>query len=207
MKSLRYVFIFVLAMLFFPVITRAECSYERISELSKIAGNVQFSYSYEVNNNRPTFYVDITNVIGDIYVKEGDNVFYTDSEVQYNSGKTIDFVIYSNDPLCKGTTILVRNITLPAFNKYSAYKQCQKYSEFERCYKWANTSHLSYDDFYRELTNYIGTLNQDQDDATETYSFIDFLRNNLIIIITVLLLTVLLVLLFYFERRISYGKS
>lgn len=207
MKSVKYVFVFALAMLFFPAITKAECSYERLSELSKIAGNVQFSYSYEVKDKRPVFYVDVTNITGDIYVKEIDKTFYRDSQIRYNNGKTVNFVIYSNDVLCRGEVLLKRSITLPAFNKYSTYKQCEKYRGFELCQKWADTSALSFDDFNKKLVEYIGSLNQEEEIDAETYSFTKFLKENLVIIATVLGFVILLILLIYFERRISYGRS
>ena len=66
----KYLIFFIICFFLNPIISNAECSYERQAELSKIASNVQIAYSYENDMGNPVFSVNIINITNDIYVLE-----------------------------------------------------------------------------------------------------------------------------------------
>ena len=71
----KYLLVFLGSLFLFPLVSNAECSYERQAELSKIASNVQFSYTYEVVEGTPQFNVNIINLTNDIYVQYTNDMF------------------------------------------------------------------------------------------------------------------------------------
>ena len=83
--------LFIIAIaLVLPFSVKAECDYEREAELSRIASNVQFSYTYRMNNNGSlVFDVNIINVPEDIYIIESENnnkiIMLNEFEKQINS--------------------------------------------------------------------------------------------------------------------------
>ena len=72
-KQIKYVIFALMCMCVTPLITHAECDYQRKAELSRMASNVQFSYTYDENID---FTVNITNIIDDIYVSNINRKIY-----------------------------------------------------------------------------------------------------------------------------------
>ena len=208
MKYFRYLFIGICFMLFFPMITRASCDYERAAELSKIAGNIQFNYSYDVDSNDfPIFTVNMTNVTNDIYVvDETDGTIVRESEhgfVYDFTGTTIDYRIYSNDDNCKDELISTKSITIPHYNGFSALDDCLKYPNFKYCQTWLNTENLSQDDFNDELENYIQKMNNSSSSiAYEENRFLDFIVDNLFFIVLAIVGIVTVPILIHLKRRL-----
>ena len=134
MTRYRYVLLFILCMILFPNISKAECSYERQAELSRIASNVQFSYSYEMGNSYPKFTVNITNVTSDIYIKD------------------------STENLYIGNSEFYPTFSLPYYNIFSSYDECKKYPSFELCSLWGGAKASSENDFRNKLNTYVKTL-------------------------------------------------
>ncbi len=156
-KVYKYLIVSLGCMFISPLVIHAECSYERQAELSRIASNVQFSYSYEMKSNQPQFSVNITNLTNDIYIVDNyNNIFSGNGEKreQYSYGKTINFNIYSNDPLCYGEELMVQYVNIPHFNRYSEDEVCKNKEEYKLCQMWVNTSHLSIDQFRKEVNKY-----------------------------------------------------
>jgi hypothetical protein len=151
--KIKYVLLLFVFMGVFPLMTHAECDYQREAELSRIASNVQVSYSYDENAN---FTVTVNNITNDIYLTNGYNQTisgvneYTQTTT---SGVTIEYNIYSNDNNCKGEFITSKYVTTPTYNAFADYDECKMYPEFKYCQKWSAIS-LTYKEFQDALQKY-----------------------------------------------------
>ncbi|MCI9585899.1 MAG: hypothetical protein HFH45_04615 [Bacilli bacterium] len=157
----KYLIIFVACFFLFPLASNAQCSYERQAELSKIASNVKFSYTYDVQEDRPDFTINITNITNDIYIKEQEtgNIINKEFNVPNTDigGKSVTYNIYSNDVNCKGELLITKYVTLPEYNNFSNIEDCQDYPDFKYCKKWMNTSEITQEQFDQEFEKYTDT--------------------------------------------------
>lgn len=165
-----------------PLITHAECDYQRLAELSRLASNVQFSYTYDLSQGL-TFTLYVTNLTSDLYTKDAfENVIYGGSEKQFSySSGNYNFTIYSNDSACAGEELLTKSINLPTLNVYSLYDECNQYPRFKYCQQWGEFS-ISEEDFYAELNNYKRNLEttkiEPNGDSINLSIISDVLKNN-----------------------------
>lgn len=207
----KYLFVFLGSLFMFPLVSNAECSYERQAELSKIASNVGFSYTYEVDKqNTPQITAVINNITDDIYIEDGDgNVFRGQGEKTRKcaNDETIMFRIYSNDLNCKGELILTKYLNIPYFNEYSNYPACVEHGEYSLCTPWANTKSISREDFDSLMFDY-DTQQIKNDVANEKenniYEFLkSYIQKNQILFTFVLVAIILLIVIvvYRFLRR------
>ena len=209
MTRYRYVLLFMFCMLLFPNTSKAECSYERQAELSRIASNVQFSYNYEMkNNNTPSFTVNINNVPADIYIKEQNDLFNnvisnTDEYAETSaSGITLIYNIYSNDDNCKDERILTQYLSIPYYNYYANSEECIKYPNFKYCQMWLNST-ISIDEFNNALEKYKSS--QIKKAVTEEdKSLIDIIAENINYILCVILALVILIIIYVIRKIKKY---
>ncbi len=206
-------FILITLVLFaFPCFShvQAECDYTRQAELSRIAGNVQFSYTYEANEvGNPEFTVIISNLTNDIYIKDNENDAIIsgigDKRLSYSNGSSIEFEIYSNDSNCAGEMILSKQINLPHYNFYSQSEECQDYPEFAYCQMWMN-SDISLSNFNKAFNKYKQDLQNKQGSNIEKEGawerFLTFVEENLIILIICLIGIIILIIGFIFRKRL-----
>lgn len=165
--SVNYLMFLLICIFMSPLIVNADCDYQRISDLKKIASNVQFNYSYDLNSvqrqtlngintvNEPSFSVDISNITGDIYVIDNiDNVFNSDTTLSYDSINRIEYDIYSRDVNCPDKLLSTKYITIPRFNDYSLSNECKQYPNFKYCSLWQDSDAIYSDDFDSELALY-----------------------------------------------------
>ena len=205
MKS-KHLFIFLGILLVFPMTTEAKCSYERRAELSKIASNVRFSYSYETGyQGNPAFTVNITNLTNDIYIKDSmGGIIAGDGETakNYSSGAQITFDIYSKDPSCNNEKILTQYINLPVFNTYSKSDKCKENPDFKYCVTWGNLGIVDFE-FDRDLETYKQSLNIKQITTDNDNTIVSFLKKYYLIIAIALLtiLTLFIVRIIQRHRR------
>lgn len=165
MKKVRYL-AFMICIFAFPMLVKADCDNQRIAELNKIAGNVQISYTYEIENNEPSFYLNISNVLGDIYLKDNyGNLYYNDMEkIEYAPKTIITYTIYSNDINCRDIKLLSIYSKKINYNKYYNSEVCKNnVSKF--CDLWVDNDELSYIDFLNKVSetkviNNSGTTNK-----------------------------------------------
>ena len=164
-KGLKIFMFSVFCVCVSPLIVHAECSYERQAELNKIAGNVKFSYSYDINeNNLPVFYANVSNITGDIYIVDdfGHNIDYASvSNIKYPCGDSIRFDIYSNDPNCHGEKITSKYLTIPPYNYYSRLPECSRRPEFKYCNMWFFVD-IDRDEFYEKFKQYEDNIETNQ---------------------------------------------
>lgn len=206
MRCLKYVIITILFMVSFPMITKADCSYERQAELSRIAGNVGFSYGYEITNeNEPVFTVTVINVTGDIYVRDAlTEKIVTTSEGTFtysNVGGSINYDIYSNDANCRGEKIMRQSVTLPPYNKYSQNEDCTLHREYKYCQPWIDTSGVSEETFDEGLYGYVYGMSSDID-ATGKIDVSEWFEQYMPLIVVCIGGLILLPILIFIRRKI-----
>lgn len=201
----KYLFVFLGSLFMFPLVSNAECSYERQAELSKIASNVQFSYTYDSVNDMPKFNVIITNLTNDIYIKDDsmNTIIGTgEKNYQYENGTSVTYKIYSNDPSCRNEQILTKYINLPAYNAFSNTEECIKNPNFDYCQVWTSTG-LKAEDFETKYEQYQNELEEKekQNEQKGTIEIIKlFIQNNLNVIIMCLIAVLILLTMFIYRK-------
>ncbi|MBR2833398.1 MAG: hypothetical protein IKE75_03085 [Bacilli bacterium] len=211
MQNFKYLLFIICLYVFIPFGVKADCDYSRTAELSKIAGNVQFSYGYDVNNaGTPDFSVYVTNITNDIYVRDNTTgVVSSGNEFvfQYDfSGKVITYDIYSNDVNCPNQKLHTVSVSLPYYNLFTNMEQCDYYPDFKYCQKWFNTVNLTHEKFNEEFEKYYNEKNNFTSATDKIYNMdnaVSFLSENLIAVIMVTVCIFLIPLLFYLKRRMS----
>lgn len=211
-KKLKYLLFAIICMCVTPLITRAECDYQRQAELSKLASNVQMSSSYQMVGNFPEFTITLTNLTNDIYVVDnfGKN-FSGKAEISapYKEGNNVEFTFYSNDANCRGEEIVTRYVNLPNFNPRYNTPDCKTYPDFSLCQMWVDTS-FTPEQFASELEKYKQRISASMSQNVESYGSIfdvvfSFLSNNVFIfvIIGIVILISACVLLY---RKFRYRR-
>ncbi len=164
-KKIKYLVWMTVCMCVVPLTTHAQCDYQRLAELSRIASNVQFNYTYDVSQGL-SFTLYITNLTNDIYIVDDYGNRFSgagEKSLEYNAtkvpgfmaGDQVGFEIFSNDSNCSGESIITKYITFPKLNPYIYMDECKQYPNFKYCQMWVDASYLSYEEFKTELNNYL----------------------------------------------------
>ncbi len=205
MKYFKYVIFTLVCMFFIPLISHADCDYQREAELSRIASNVQVNYTYKITRGYPTFTVNITNVTNDIYIEDnfehsfsGKSEFSQDYRLGQNS---VEYTIRSNDNNCKGYSILTKYVNFPYYNQFSVLPECQN-SDLEMCSLWYNSSSYTQDEFLEELQKVKSnkkTVSTEKEEKESAFDILkDILNNKIVIVFGVVVLIAIIVLGAYF---------
>lgn len=191
--------LFTFMFLCFPFSVRADCDYSRLSELSKIASNVKFSYNYDENNY---FTITATNITNDVYVVDSDNNYFrsNDAQATYYSGEKVTFNIYSNDSNCPGELLLTRYITFPSYNIYYSSDECKENPDFQYCKKWVSTN-ISSAEFNNLLNSYKNTVNTEVDEDESLWEIIVKIVNENIVVVAISGILILGLLLSFIIRK------
>lgn len=190
-KQIKWVIFALMCMCVTPLITHAECDYQRKAELSRIASNVQLSYTYDSNYH---FNIIITNITDDIYISYFDPGRLTDvklsgageKNIGVTSGASLKFEIFSNDSSCNGDLLLTKYITVPVYNSFNSYDECQKYPNFKYCQLWLNTSitNEQFDNAFSQYTTELEEIRKKDDVEISIFDkIITFFNDNSYIII------------------------
>ena len=183
-RYVRYLLVFVFCLFVSPFTIHAACDYQRMAELSKVASNVQVGYAYEVKDNIPVFYLNVSNVTNDIYMVDNfGNVYRQNAEgIQIFPGVNVTFNIYSNDSNCPGDKLLTKYLNLPFYNKYSSYPECASYKDYSACQIWTSNAPVTDGEFYEQIASYKNeTYNNQNADNGDTNT--NFIQEHLIFII------------------------
>lgn len=203
MKKVKLFIVFVFCVFSFPFVVRAKCDYHRMSELNKMAGNVQISYTYELKDDSLLYTVYLNNLVNDIYIIDDDGNTFTgvgEKNFNYNYGGRIKYVIYSADPSCYGEELTTRYYKLPYYNKYYNRSECIKNPDFKYCDLWGVTA-TSDGEFNYEYEQYLNTKNSssfadDEDDYSFSYLY-------LFVLIAVVILIGLIMIIFVRKKKKS----
>lgn len=206
----KYLFVFLGSLFIFPLVSNAQCSYERQAELSKIAANVKFSYTFEMQETvelRPLFKIFITNLTNDIYIVDDYNgltILGTgEKQVNYGDVSSATFKIYSNDPACRGELLMTQHVNMPSYNPYSRSEECKQNSDFKFCDLW-NAEPSSEAQFNEELEKQKSQqkVKENIDNENAISYFLE--KNKSIIIATIIAIIALIVIIFI--RKKHFGK-
>lgn len=219
-KRIKYMFFALLCMCVTPIITHAECDYQRQAELARLASNVQLNYNYDVSSGLK-FTLYVTNLTNDLYMvdsygnyfsggAERSLVYSSNTVSGFNNKDNISFTIYSNDSECRGSELITKYISFPSFNPYSYNDECQENPNFKYCQTWMDTSSVNYDEFVNELAKYKSNSNAGNDIKPTINLFEQILSylNKPYIVVTFIILTifVLLTIIFVFAQKQKYNK-
>lgn len=155
----------VILMLIWPSLvlarSKTSCDYTLLSNLKKMASNIDITYTYKIENDVAYFDVTLTNIQPDLYFVDNNynkTYYYTDTNngvmtiYNYNSGK-ISYSFYSNNQECINEQLNVRYINLPYYNKYYNYEECKGIEEYLLCNKWSKNNY-GYIDFKEKTLEY-----------------------------------------------------
>lgn len=191
-----YCFIFILLCVFVsPLTAKAQCDDQRMAELNKIAGNVQVSYNYELDETgEPSFTVYLTNVTPDIYVVDMFGNEYREFE-NIVSPDALYLYVHSNDPNC-GDELSRITVKLPNYNTYSKLSECVGNTNL-LCNIWQDTSEYS-EDVFKNLLKTNNTVSNKITEDKEENGF-DITP---IIITTVVIIAVVIIVYFLINKLI-----
>ena len=172
MKKLICLFFFSILLMPSHVlaVSNNDCSFTLLSDLKKIANNVDISYEYHIVDDEVSFDVTIANITEDIYFKLfGSNISYhysdTDNGVitfkNYVSG-VHKFAFYSENSECANERLSIRTVDLPYYNKYYDYEICSKVPNYKLCQKWVKYDG-TFEDFSNSVKKYIKSLKNGND--------------------------------------------
>ena len=208
MEKVKYLICFIVCVFACPLVSNAECSYERQAELSRIASNVQFSYTYEIDNlvQSAIYNVLVTNVTNDIYIVDDYGIVISggvEGNRTYQGNNNISFTIYSNDLNCRGQKISTQHISLPVYNKFYSTEVCKQNMDNELCFLWRNNEAYALSDFEKIINNNKQVQKDNDEVAEQTFDYIEFLKQNKLIIITIIVgaMVFSVVVLFLRKRR------
>lgn len=202
MRYLKLLLFTIICMFITPIITHAECDYQRQAELSRLASNVQISYNYAIVNGSPEYTVNISNITNDIYMTDSlGSTFASKNEFSqkyYIWNNEVDYTIYSNDNNCKGEVLLTKHISFPRYNQYSVLPECQKYASSELCSIWYDTSSYSQEQFINTLTRTSSIEKPKIEETSLSETILDVIMDNLVYVILsvigILILVIFIVL-------------
>ena len=184
MKGKKVFYIVLTLICMSPFMVKADCDYQRLAELSKLASNVKLSYNYQFIDYYPQFTITATNLTNDIYMIDNYGTrFSAVGEVSsvYKDGNKLRFTFYSNDPSCLGREISTKYVNLPEFNPRYNSDECKAYPNFSLCQMWTDTS-FSNKQFENELANYEEELEEEDNVHKQEVSvwsvILEFLLNN-----------------------------
>lgn len=218
-KKIKYVIFVFICMCVTPLITHAECDYQRLAELSRLASNVQFSYTYDLSQGL-TFTLYVTNLTNDIYVIDDygnrfyglgeKSLLYSAADVSgFQNGDRIAFNFYSNDNNCKNEAITTRYVSFPYYNAYSTLEECQLHPNFKYCQVWMDVTGVNYEKFTSELNKYLANTETiesapEPDPMDELFAILN--QPYVKIVGIILLCAVIFVLLIFIFKKIRYKR-
>ena len=204
-KQLKYVIFAFICMCVTPLITHAECDYQRQAELSRLASNVQLAYVYSESG----FRVIMTNLTSDLYAIDDYGQRINGGEEKtfdYSSG-TISFDIYAVDTSCSTDVLVTKSITLPTLNVYSVYDECKQFPNFKYCQMWGDYA-ITDEQFTQELEEYKKANNSvlkssDEGESTVLQIVLEIFENNAFMFIFFALVIVLMIIFIRLRKKVK----
>lgn len=217
-RLVAILFLFVAFCLPFKVNAAWYCDYIELAELKSIATNIRYIYDYKIENDTAIFKITFTNIYKEFYIYDVNNnkYYYPDqnkdiSEITvdgYQSGKSYNFIVYTTREKCEEQTIYSFYVTLPNYNKYYSDLLCKDYQNYKLCQKWANLGDISYDEFQKQMNEYIESLKIKNEESKENeqtiHWLLEFYLKYYIYILPIVIVT-LLVIIYSLSRKNKIG--
>lgn len=165
-KILKLIVLILLIILPHKVNAYNFCTTDDTVKLNKFAANVLTNYSYYEVNGQVKFKITINNLNSNIYIYDvkKKQTYYSIGEItldNYGPNQTVEYKIYSNLPYCKGQYLNSLYVTLPPYNRYYKDKLCEGLENYRLCQRWSNVD-LTYDEFKKEMNDYLNSKNQNE---------------------------------------------
>lgn len=215
MKRIKVIlFVFSLLMIM-PALVNAQCEYSEKSKLQSLAGNLNFSYNYkEIGtgiDSSVDFNIIISNLVPELYIVDQTNVkvynYNNSSDIMingYNSGSTIQFIVYGNTDNCRGIELITNYVTLPSYNRFYKDPICNDVSNYKLCNRWTKVD-LSHSEFIKRVEKYKEQIKDEQTTVIEEeISLIEKMMMFLLDYGVYLfggIIVICSVLIFYFKRK------
>ena len=211
MRKVLSSLIFMISFFIFISNSEASCTYKRISDLKKIASNVNITYTYTIVDNKASFDIRFANLTNDIYLYDSfnDKKYNVEGEVilkNYIDGVKYRFFINSNDKDCKDEQLVTRYVTLPKYNIYYGDPICNGIEDYTLCQKWGSFNINNYDAYQLQIEKYKASLiKKEKNTKTEETTkinekFVDFFLKYYAFIFTGIIV-ICLIIIFYLHRK------
>lgn len=162
----QYIYLLIFfTILFTPKTINAasNCDYKNLSDYRSLAGNINVTYSYRMEEGKPVFDVTISNIYDDMYIIDTyQNKQYTkkdftsDNELiikGYPDDLTLRYQVYGYIFGCPNQQLITKYVTLPNYNEFSTDKACVGAEEYSLCQRWGAVS-VDYEEFLSKVQAY-----------------------------------------------------
>lgn len=207
-KKIFCIATFTIIMLF-PTKIFAQCSNSEIIRRSSLSKNISISYNYIEENGQVSFYITLSNLHPDFYIKDVQNkkeYYYTSDEIVlygYKPNTNYRFDVYGVGEC--GGRLYSHYVNLPGYNPYYNDPICIGVNN-SICHKWVNISY-DYDTFVKEV-NKIKSKSQIQEEektVEETLGIYDYIFGFFIsyyyIILPIVIITCLIIIIIQNNKR------
>lgn len=210
MKKYYIFFLMVFTLLLMPNVVSAEgvCDYKTMSDYRSLAGNVNITYSYRMEDDKPVFDVTISNLYDDMYVKDVSlNKKYDKSNFDSNNDIVITgyiddvqlkYQIYTRNVNCYDQLLSTKYVTLPNYNEFSADAVCIGAEEYSLCQRWGAVS-VDYDTFiakvkaYKERKKSAGEVIDFKHDKTLLEKIFSFVGSYYVYLVSLIIIIILII--------------
>lgn len=211
MKKKSMYLIFLISLLIFIPKVKATCSYSRLSDLKKLASNVNVTYTYTINDNKATFDIKFANLTNDIYLYDSlnDKKYNQVGEIvlkNYSDGIKYRFFIKSNDNDCKDEVLMTKYVTLPKYNIYYGNSLCEGIEDYALCQRWGSFSVNNYEEYETQIKKYKSSLVkkesniENKEEETFFDKVTDFLYDYYIFILSGIIIIGLIIIYYLYKK-------
>lgn len=189
------------------IVYASYCDVGISSDYKALAGNIDITYSYTMENGQPIFDVTISNLYEGMYIvdtlteqKYTQKDFTSDNEIVidgYRDGSKISYKIYVTVSGCYEQLLTTRYVTLPNYNEFSTDEVCKGAEEYSLCQRWGAVS-IDHDTFVKEVEAYKERKNAKKDEIVfdDEKTFLEkiliFIGNYYIYLVLVVIIIVLI---------------
>lgn len=215
MKKVLSTLIFIISFFIFLPTSNASCTYKRLSDLKKLASNVNVTYTYNIVNNKATFDIRFANLTSDIYLYDtfNDKKYIAIGEItlkNFTDGAKYRFFINSNDKDCKDDSLITKYVTLPKYNIFYGDEICKGIEDYALCQKWGSFNVEVYSDYITQIKKYKASLVEKEDvkvtekEETVIEKVVDFFINYYIFILPAIII-ICSILIVYLARKDKFN--
>jgi len=221
LKFNNLIFVLMFFALFNPISVKASCTYSELSDLKKIASNINVSYDSYMENDIPKFNVFFNNLNDKLYIKDTStgNIFTNHNTTlnelvlnYFKEGTTSKIEVYSYGETCHDYLLYTTYVVLPSYNKFYGNSLCEGIEDYKLCQKWVSNT-MTYKDFYNDIKKYKKSLEkQEMETQKEKVSVSELILNfiydyGIIIGVSLLIIYITVFIVRYIKRdRFKYLK-
>lgn len=219
MKLIKTSLILFIFFININVFALEECTNEKLNTLKELAKNVNFSYDYEIIDDKYyetdeytfkniNYSIKAVNLNDDLKVRlvnDNESVFTKDNPIlsDFTNGETVKIeIIAFTLNLCSGEVLLTKTINLPNINIYSIRDECKNYQEFKYC-KEIGDFDITDEEFLTELEKYKEEQINNNKDNSNDKNFVE----KYILYIIIGLIIIILITVFIINKYIKKKKE